>query len=305
MSARDDDLPPPQPQPPGDQSFDQLAELREDAPARETEGARGYTRLHEHIERLRADRRPRRPRRLTAEETSAYQMAALLRAAAPDADEPRPEFIVALRATLEREQEALLTARQRRAQPRPARGLSRRALLNAGLGTAAAAAGVAAGVGLDRALRQSQSGGAPPADSTLVPAGAGEWIAVATVDAIPIGGVLRFTTDSLVGFIRHTEMGFLALSGVCTHMGCSLWWNRGDRTFDCPCHGGRFTENGWSAKSSPIAYRTLPQIETRVESGQVWVYTAVKPASTGADEAGSQRSGSYDMRMQKSDGRDQ
>src|SRR5262249_44669237 len=92
MSAHDDDLPPLPPQPPpGDERVAEHVDPNENMPAGEAEHTRGYTRLHKHIERLRADKRPRRPRQLTPEEASAYQMAARLRAAAPNAAEPRPE----------------------------------------------------------------------------------------------------------------------------------------------------------------------------------------------------------------------
>jgi Rieske Fe-S protein len=55
-------------------------------------------------------------------------------------------------------------------------------------------------------------------------------------------------------------------------MGCFLDWNASARTYDCPCHGGRFTEAGAAAPSSPVAYRPLPKLQTRVEEGKVWVY---------------------------------
>ena len=246
----------------------------EDVKIPSTETVDQYLRLHEHIEQLRQNKRPERPDRLTPDEARIYQTAALFRSATPGADEPDPAFVASLRARLNHEMAATPTTRALRA----ARGrVSRRGLLAGGLGAAAAAAvGVAVGSALPRTQSQANW------QATLIGEGKGVWHAVAVADEIPVGGVKRFATEAVVGFLRHTSAGYEALSGACTHMGCLLSWNAGARTFDCPCHGGRFTENGAAAADSPVAYTPLPTIQTKVQDGKVWVYVvgASLPDST-------------------------
>ncbi len=54
--------------------------------------------------------------------------------------------------------------------------------------------------------------------------------------------------------ILHPQLGINAMESTknlltfsskrCPHLGCALKWNPQERSWDCPCHGSRFTEDG-------------------------------------------------------------
>jgi glycine/D-amino acid oxidase-like deaminating enzyme/nitrite reductase/ring-hydroxylating ferredoxin subunit len=72
------------------------------------------------------------------------------------------------------------------------------------------------------------------------------------------GAVLRRGVKKVA--VYRDEHGSLhELSAICTHLGCIVSWNSSEHTWDCPCHGSRFDENG-RVISGP-AIRDLDRVE--------------------------------------------
>jgi len=46
------------------------------------------------------------------------------------------------------------------------------------------------------------------------------------------------------GAFRDEQGDYHVVDTTCTHMGCELEWNDGERSWDCPCHGSRFAPDG-------------------------------------------------------------
>jgi cytochrome b6-f complex iron-sulfur subunit len=206
-------------------------------------------RLNQAIEAILHDRSPRSAlSSLDADEQRMVRMAQLMRGtqAPPLSHE-----------LTERLRDRLLSGRR----------VSRRAAFTAGLG--ALAAGILAGIGLDRVHQEPTY---PPLAIEN-----GKWYAVATRDDLATGAVRPFTAGAVQGFLLNDGGSVRALSRVCTHMGCVLRFNRTDQAFLCPCHGAEFDLHG-HVLSGPGGYSIplapLPTIKVRVRGESIEVQGA-------------------------------
>lgn len=128
----------------------------------------------------------------------------------------------------------------------------RRFLLKAWLGLAAVGLAEAVWVVVDllrpRNVRAFE-------ESTIVVAGPVDRFETGTVTAFPQG---KFY------LVRLADGGFLAVSRVCTHLGCTVPWIAEEGRFLCPCHSSAFDIRGDVV--NPPAPRALDLYAVRIEN---------------------------------------
>ena len=115
--------------------------------------------------------------------------------------------------------------------------LTRRAALVAGLGLAAGAAGGAL-LGRDLGPVNARAGGEP-----IEPVH-GRWIDVAAATELVEGEGTHVVAGGVGAFVfRHGDT-VTAVSSVCSHLPCELWWESHAGALSCPCHPATFTPDG-------------------------------------------------------------
>ena len=67
------------------------------------------------------------------------------------------------------------------------------------------------------------------------------------------GDIVSLRGEKVAGY-RDPDGRLFAVSCVCTHMGCQVNWNHAERSWDCPCHGSRFSVDG-SVLEGPALHR--------------------------------------------------
>jgi nitrite reductase/ring-hydroxylating ferredoxin subunit len=139
--------------------------------------------------------------------------------------------------------------------------LTRRAALVAGLGVAAGALG---GGLLGKEL--GSLGGASPlsASSPVVPVD-GRWTDVGALADFADGQAKRVTAGAVGAFVYRRGESVTAVSSICSHLPCELWWERGSSLLECPCHPVSFTPDG-KPSSASYALPALNEVKTRITS---------------------------------------
>jgi len=85
-------------------------------------------------------------------------------------------------------------------------------------------------------------------------------------DAVPVP-----YTDGKFWLVTTEAQEPRALYMVCTHLGCLYKWAPSNFRFECPCHGSKFSHDGYYIEGP--APRSLDMFEITVENGEVAVNT--------------------------------
>ncbi|MGH2345716.1 MAG: Rieske 2Fe-2S domain-containing protein [Chloroflexota bacterium] len=239
-------------------------------------------RLSRLLDDLAAERDPEVRRDLTPDEVELARAASFLKAARPEAAEPRAEFLDQIESRLEAESKSSPSVTKQ-----PGQGVSRRGML--GRAVAAAMAGLGAGaVGGAAAAydRGKRDGAKNEAGETLtapmVPSDRGVWMDTGhTLAALKPGQALRFRAGAIEGFVVNPGHGeaVYAVSAACTHMGCAISWMQQSTTFLCPCHGAQYNADG--TVLSGIARHPLPRLKLEHwADDHLWVWSVSEHPTT-------------------------
>jgi cytochrome b6-f complex iron-sulfur subunit len=216
----------------------------------------------------------RRPRAFSADDADAAQLRAAitLHSAQPGSAAPRAEFVNDLHQRLAAELTGEPTAAAQTRPKRPVNSTRRRLVQTTSIAAAAAAVGAV----VDHAVTNWV-----PAETgrgqTLHPT-SGQWRTVSASTELTEGAVHAFDLGSVIGFVARTGGQLLAVSGVCTHLGCRLALDAPARRLDCPCHRTSFALTGeLLTHQLPVAPPALPHLQVREAHGAVQIYAPPGP----------------------------
>jgi nitrite reductase/ring-hydroxylating ferredoxin subunit len=179
-----------------------------------------------------------------AEEKEAITIAARLAAARQGTQRMSPAFRNRLAVTL---------------QAAPKEGwLTRRAAMVAGLGVAAGAVG---GGLIGKVLQPATHG--QVAGGGLINPDSGRWVDVGALSDLAEGQGKRVTAGAIGAFLFRRGETVTAVSSICSHLPCELWWNADGNSLDCPCHPASFQPDGRPTHQA-YGLAALNQISVRI-----------------------------------------
>ncbi|MBI5829111.1 MAG: ubiquinol-cytochrome c reductase iron-sulfur subunit [Chloroflexi bacterium] len=110
------------------------------------------------------------------------------------------------------------------------------------------------------------------------------WVRLGAVSKVETGTPTLFktTVQRQTGWIADqqeiavyvlTEDGqnYVAMSNICTHLGCRVRWIAEQERFFSPCHNGVFDKDGNVVSGPPP--RPLDRFETKIEDGVLYIRT--------------------------------
>ncbi|HKT06211.1 MAG TPA: Rieske (2Fe-2S) protein, partial [Rugosimonospora sp.] len=110
-----------------------------------------------------------------------------------------------------------------------------------------------------------------PATAAALDPTHGSWQTVLAGADLREGGVARFDTGTVSGFLTRANGTVTARSGVCTHQGCRL--NLDQQRLACPCHRTFFRLDGTVITSQlPTPPARLPAIHVREQDNHIQVF---------------------------------
>ena len=112
-----------------------------------------------------------------------------------------------------------------------------------------------------------------------------DWIPIGSTSKIELGTPTLFKAniERTTGWIINQEelsayvltedgRNFIALSNICSHLGCRVRWIAAQEGFFCPCHNAVFDKEGQVVSGPPP--RPLDRFEVKVEDEQLFIKEA-------------------------------
>ena len=108
------------------------------------------------------------------------------------------------------------------------------------------------------------------------------WMRLGPTSKVELGTptLFTFTIQTQTGWIVNAEeisvyvlstdgRTYIAMSNICTHLGCHIRWISEQNHFFCPCHNGEFDSSGNVVSGPPP--KPLTRYDVKVENGQLFV----------------------------------